>query len=955
MKTPTKRTSYRLAAVLSLAFAATGAWAANWTVSANTVLTEDKTVDELTVEDGVTLDLNGYKLYCSSVAGSGTITSPSADADLTEPDTSEPYNVTWIANYGTAAASANGGLYNSTTPRNLFNNHIPSVNDTDRFLARASSLPIAVTYDFGEDNQKKINTYKMSAFRAGTANFKRCPSKWTFEGSNDNSSWTTLHSIMEDESWQDSGSSPKEFSFSNETAYRYYRIIFTKIGGGDWFEVNQLEYFDTNIAAGELHIDVASGTATWPSSITFSGNVKVVKEGAGTLSKSSDFNMNEGSLVIKSGAVTINGYMRIGYEAGKTAAVQIDDGTLTINGGSSNPALIIGYNGTGVLTINGGTVTVASNKDTYIGYENDSDGTLNLNGGTLTTRRIIKNNGSGVVNFNGGTLKANASVQQNGLINASAVVNVGEGGGTIDSGNLSDATSSSRVFVAAAIGGTGAIRFKGGKTINIEGAVNCTGGAIVELGTKLVAANEAAKNSILGNLAVDGITYTEDTPAIPVLQYTSDLTDPDDLVNVSFLHCGEGTAAEISGTQILVDFVAPAWELDADHLTWSSLVAKYGAPASDARVIIKSDTAYTLTIDQDVTVGELVFTGSGSVTLAVESGNTLTTDDIAGVGGITNNGTIVKTGAGTVTWPFDNAATGTTIVNVGTLKVAGKVNEGTAYNVRVKGGATFDLNGVGDVNAKVILEDGAFFTNTGSALGYNKDQIVSLTLEGDATVNVTAELGLIAPSSDATSLALGSHTLTLAGSSTFRFTNTTITGDGTIALTGSCTVVIPNFSSSGGAGCILTVGSGTTLNMGGNLSVKNFTNNGTIGALAGTLTVTGTLTPGSETGNEIRRLTLASGATIKATGTAQMVSTTFAASGTIAVDASEIDAQVLKDAGVSGIDVLTVPVAFNPSGATWNVTGAAIAGTRAKWRTDEGGTTKTLYIARPIGLMVIFR
>ena len=548
------------------------------------------------------------------------------------------------------------------------------------------------------------------------------------------------------------------------------------------------------------------------------------------------------------------------------------------------------------------------------------------------------------------------ALSDSGLIKNGITVNVGENGGAIDSGNLSDATSGSRVYVAATIGGTGAMRFKGGKTINIEGEVNCAGGAIVELGTKLVAANEAAKNSILGNLAVDGITYTEDTPDIPVLQYTSDLTDPDDLVNVSFLHCGEGTAAEISGTQILVDFVAPAWKLDADHLTWSSLVEKYGAPAEDATVIIKSDTAYTLTIDQDATVGKIVFTGSGSVSLAVEPGKTLTTDDITGGGGITNNGTIVKTGAGTVTWPFDNAATGTNIVNAGTLKVAGKVNEGTAYTVRVKGGATFDLNGTSDVNANVILEEGAVFTNTGSALGYNKDQIVSLTLEGNATVNAATELGLIAQGNAQTTLDLGSHTLTLIGNSTFRFTNTTITGDGTIALTGSCTVVIPNNTSSTGESCTLTVGSGTTLNMGGNLSVKNFTNNGTIGTLAGTLTVTGTLTPG----NDIKNLTLTNDSTVKASATqAQKISTTFSVSGTgdktIAVDASEIDAQVLKDAGVSGIDVLTVPVAFNPSGVTWDVAGVAIAGTRAKWRTDEGGTTSTLYLCKPTGLMVIFR
>ena len=42
-------------------------------------LTADTTVDALTVESGVTLDLNGYKLTCTSLAGTGTITSTAAD------------------------------------------------------------------------------------------------------------------------------------------------------------------------------------------------------------------------------------------------------------------------------------------------------------------------------------------------------------------------------------------------------------------------------------------------------------------------------------------------------------------------------------------------------------------------------------------------------------------------------------------------------------------------------------------------------------------------------------------------------------------------------------------------------------------------------------------------------------------------------------------------------------
>ena len=953
MKTTTKRATRRLAASLAIItalFATGGAYAEDWTVSENTTLTEDTTVDALTVDSGVTLNLAGYKLYCSSVAGSGTVTS--TYEDLTKPAT-EGGTFTMVSPSETYAG----------TVTNLFSNNFTYKQDTVcRLLLKSASanqnLPLIIDYDFGEGNARVVNKYIVYVGTAG-----RAPKAWVLYGSNapsayNNASddgWVAIDDARTNETgWTGAGNDKpadsRSYDCENTTAYRYYRLKIRATNDSDknnkYLELVQLEYFDTNIAAGELHVNVASG-ATVPLSVALSGNVKVVKEGSGTLSKSSDFYMKEGSLVIKSGAVTINGRILIGYEAGKTAAVQIDDGTLTINGNSSLQALIIGDNGTGVLTINGGTVTVASGKDTYLGYENNSDGTLNLNGGTLTTRRIIKNNGSGVVNFNGGTLKANATVQLNGLINASAVVNVGEKGGTIDSGNLSDETASdkSRVFVAANIGGTGAIRFKGGKTINIEGGVNCAGGAIVELGTKLVAANETAKTSLLAGLAVDGITYTEDMPDIPVFQYTSGLTDPDDRAHVSFLNCGEGTAAEISGAQILVDFVAPAWELDADHLTWSSLVAKYGASAEDATVIIKSDTAYTLTIDQDATIGELEFTGSGSVTLAVNSGCTL-----------------AKTGSGEALWSLDNASAGTISVNAGTLKVKSVTGTGTSQTIRVKGGATFDLNGVGDVTVNVILEEGAFFVNTGSDIGTNTTQTVSITLEGNATVSTTSgDFGLIGPSFGETTLDLGAYTLTISGSKTFRLCKTTITGAGTINVVGGTLTQRGTTSgdagkqSSAGADCTLVIGSGTTLTIGNcqTLTVKNFTNTGTINTSNtspnGTLTVTGTLTPG----NAIKNLTLANGSTVKATGTAQTVSTTFAASGTITVDASEIDAQTLKAAGETGIDVLTVPAAFNHSGATWNVTGEQVAGTRAKWRTDEGGATKTLYIAKSTGLTVI--
>jgi hypothetical protein len=222
-------------------------------------------------------------------------------------------------------------------------------------------------------------------------------------------------------------------------------------------------------------------------------------------------------------------------------------------------------------------------------------------------------------------------------------------------------------------------------------------------------------------------------------------------------------------------------------------------------------------------------------------------------------------------------------------------------------------------------------------------QTTNLILDGDATVNAVKFFGLCGSSdSAATTLNIGEHTLTVEGSG-FWLVNTTIEGGGEIVANGVLSVPM---GPSSGADCTLTIASGGTLHGNGTLSVKNFTNNGTINNTA-MLTVTGTLTPA----NEIPRLTLASGATVKATGTAQTVSTTFSAFGTITVDASEITKAQL-DAG--DVPVLTVPATFNHSGVTWNVTGAAIEGAHAKWRTDEGGATKTLYVGKSTGLMLIF-
>lgn len=402
-----------------------------------------------------------------------------------------------------------------------------------------------------------------------------------------------------------------------------------------------------------------------------------------------------------------------------------------------------------------------------------------------------------------------------------------------------------------------------------------------------------------------------------------------------------------------------SWTLDASK-DWTTLSGGV-TPASDDIVRITATGNYTLTVNENVAVGRIEFVDATGSTLIISSGNTVTVDDISGISNIMNNGSLVKTGDGTVSWPFSNDSTGTTIVSNGTLKVASKSGTGTSnptHTVRVVSGATFDANGVGNLTTSVVLEDGAFFVNTGAAIDNKTYQTINLSLEGNATVAAGKNFGLMAPGYASTGIALGSNTLSFNGTSGFWLENTTITGDGTINVE-SGTLQCAR-ADSAGANCTLNIGASGDLRIDGTktLCVSNFYNGGSLnngnvygGTAYGTLVVNGTLTPG----NAMTNITLAAGATVKATEAPQVVSGTFSASGTITVDASEIDAQTLKAAGETGIPVLTVPKDQVPSGVFGPVSSPPIAGTRAKWRTDADRPTKTLYLCKPTGLMVIFR
>ena len=371
---------------------------------------------------------------------------------------------------------------------------------------------------------------------------------------------------------------------------------------------------------------------------------------------------------------------------------------------------------------------------------------------------------------------------------------------------------------------------------------------------------------------------------------------------------------------------------------------------------------------------------AGSSKITVGAGTTLRTDHNVTANSITNNGTIdilgtvdatiaanyygdgnvVKSGAKAVLVPFNNASKSVYTVNAGTLKVQRRIltpggnvyaliteeNPRANQLVDVKSGATFDFNGQSDVSATVRLAGNAMVANTGADIGNTKMQMVQLVLAGNASAKATGTFGLLAPNYAESRLELNGNTLTLVGTNKFWMCNTTVLGSGTVVVATNGILAVTRASR--GADWTLAVDAGGKLIADTALSVRNFANNGTMtGNNHSLLTVTGTLTAG----NEIPRLTLADGATIKMTGTnaMQSVATAFSASGTITIDASAIS----KEDGNAAKKMPILSVPSLPANVTWNLYDPLVGNRRLVSKTEGG--RGTLYLKAPTGLMVIVR
>lgn len=248
-----------------------------------------------------------------------------------------------------------------------------------------------------------------------------------------------------------------------------------------------VEVGDNGAGHGEFHMSGSSHAIISTITSGWYGTGKIVVDenaqmDAGGLSVG--FYGNGTLLVDGSARLTAENHVYVGYGAGITGDISVDGGTLAINKSAGRGDLLLGYNGNGILNVNGGSLIM---EEVIRASRNaSSSAVINLNGGVAQTRGVIAGGGSSELNFNGGTLKAAANAYNadgSRFVNA-VQINLLEHGGTID-------TNGQNLAIAALVTGAGSLRKDGSGILAFMQANSMTGDLVVDSGGILAAHADA--------------------------------------------------------------------------------------------------------------------------------------------------------------------------------------------------------------------------------------------------------------------------------------------------------------------------------------------------------------------------------------------------------------------------------------------------------------------------------
>jgi fibronectin-binding autotransporter adhesin len=627
-----------------------------------------------------------------------------------------------------------------------------------------------------------------------------------------------------------------------------------------------------------------------------------------------------GALTIGSGGTVTNGIGDVGGCAGcSTSAV----GTVTVSGAgatwTNSTALAVGDSGTGQLTIAGGGQVLTGPSGGFLGNRPGSTGTVTVTdpgstwnisgqlvvGGFLgpSSGTLIVQNGGTVSNTEGSIGYASGSTGTATVSGAGATwtnsgdLYIGRNG----TGTLNIASGSTVSNVVGRVGGCEACGTSGVGTVTVSGAgttwTNSAGLAIGASGTGQVTIAGGGKvltgpsGGFLGVLAGATGTMT--------------VTDPGSTWNIS--------------DQLTVGGSGSGMLIVQNGGTVSNTAGTIGASSGSTGAVSVTGTGSTWTSSGNVTVGlagtgTLTVAAGGAVNVGGGTGTVVVADQAGSIGNLnigaapgntavapgTLNAAAVQFGAGTGALNFNHTASGyvfaPTITGSGAVNVFAGTTIFTANNAYT-GGTT--ING-GTLSISSDASLGA--PSGGLAFGGGALQTTA-TFTTARPVTLNAGGGTFIPNAGTT--------LTLAGA---------VGGAGGLTMAGGGTLVLAGASSYSGGTTVnagtLQLGLGASLFAGGALTVNGGTFNlngntqtvGTLSGTGGTIALgAGTLTTNSSANTTLATQITGTGGfgkqglgTLNLTGNNTYTGGTAVLAGTLAVNGSVAGNVAVGPAGTLG-------------------------------------------------------
>ncbi|MCX7006621.1 MAG: autotransporter-associated beta strand repeat-containing protein [Kiritimatiellaeota bacterium] len=441
-----------------------------------------------------------------------------------------------------------------------------------------------------------------------------------------------------------------------------------------------------------------------------------------------------GTFMQSGGTVTVartttgwgNGALTLGSSAGATGIYTLAGGTLNVTNSNANSTTVIGYGGTGFLTISN-VGTVANLAGPIVLGGNGGTGTVNLVAGELrfTSMFVGTTNGLGTFNWSGGTLRPFST---DAVISNNLPLMLTGAGATF---NTLDAFSNTRnITVLSTInenGGSYGLTKLGTGALILAGTNTYSGGTEVRAGG-LSFANTSAKpvsgtvnvfsNAALG-LGVGGTGYfsSADVDALWGNSLSGVTMDPDALVGID-TSAGNFTYTTIQSTRGLAKFGANTLTISNAN-TYPGPTVIYGG---------------TLQINDGGTLGN----GNGEVInnarLAFNRSDTYTINNsITGTGSIliSANGSLTPASVFAITGSLTLGETNGNVGNFNLANNSASIGGLTVSNHNITPPSTLTIG-----NGQTLVVNGPFQVGAGVAVA-NNTFTTKLTVSGAGSLIVT--------------------------------------------------------------------------------------------------------------------------------------------------------------------------------------------------------------------------